>query len=225
MACLRHGYWLHREGAWDRLNPAILPEISRAQRSLQRAAKRSSTRTVVRAYGIARAFLCDLSRSSTYPVWRREMFERWHKREKALPSPSAHEPSSENSRLPGWALHPECAALAAVLASPYWAERAVPTPDKRHKLFYQHILTVLGVDDERAHRTVSMKHFGSLADDIYDQARWGRLLTDEDYGTPYPAGVGPHRIPYIDITDDAWLGRFELDPPGRLEVAHPNRTP
>jgi len=23
-----------------------------------------------------------------------------------------------------------------------------------------------------------------------------------NFGAPYPAGVGPHRIPYIDITDD-----------------------
>jgi hypothetical protein len=161
MACLRHGYWLHREGASDRLNPAILPAIARAQRRLQRATRRSSTNTAARAYGIARTSLCDLSRPTTSPAWRHEMFER-----------------------------------------PYWAERAVPTLDKQHKLFYQHILTVLGLDDERISRTLSMRHFGSLADDIHDQAKWSRLLTDEGFGAPYPVGVGPRRIPYVDITDD-----------------------
>lgn len=104
-------------------------------------------------------------------------------------------------------MHPECAALAAVLASPYWAERAVPTLDKQHKLFYQHILTVLGLDDERTRPGLSMTDFGPLADEIHDQARWGRILTNEDYGAPYPDGVGPRRIPYIDITDDGSVKR------------------
>jgi hypothetical protein len=202
MACLRHGYWLHKEGAGDRLNSAILPEIAKAQRRLHRAARRSSTNTVARAYGIAHASLCDLSRPVTSPAWRHEMFDRWRKRAETMPSPSAPKTASQNPWPPGWAMHPECAALAAVLASPYWAERAVPTLDKQHKLFYQHILAELGLDDERTSRTLSMKHFGPLADDIHDQAKWGRLLTDEDFGAPYPAGVGPRRIPYIDITDD-----------------------
>ena len=212
IACLQHGYWLHREGAGDRLNPAILPEIARAQRRLQRAARRGSTKTVVRAYGIARTSLCDQSRPSTSPAWRYEMVERWRKRAEAMPSPSAPPPpapksSSENPWPPGWAMHPECAALAAVLASPYWAERAVPTLDKQHKLFYQHILTVLGLDDERTRPGLSMRDFGPLADEIHDQARWGRILTDEDYGAPYPDGVGPRRIPYIDIMDDGRVKR------------------
>jgi hypothetical protein len=201
IVCLRHGYWLQGEGAGDRLNSAILPEMARAQRRLQRAARRSSTTTVARAYGIARASLCDLSRPTTSPAWRHEMYQRWRKREDEMPALSVRKTSSENSWPSGWALHPECAALAAVLASPYWAERAVPTMDKQHRLFYQHILTVLGVDDERMRRTLSMKHFGPLSDDIHEQARWGRLLTDEEYGAPYPAGVEPQRIPYIDIID------------------------
>jgi hypothetical protein len=207
MACLRHGYWLHREGAGDRLNPAILPEIETAQRRLLRAARRSSTKTVVRAYGIARTSLCDRSRPLTSPAWRYEMMQRWRKRAEAMPSPSAPKSLSENPWPPGWAMHPECAALAAVLASPYWAERAVPTLDKQHKLFYQHILTVLGLDDERTRPGLSMTDFGPLADEIHDQARWGRILTNEDYGAPYPDGVGPRRIPYIDITDDGSVKR------------------
>src|ERR1700684_3289415 len=93
-------------------------------------------------------------------------------------------------------------ASSPVLARPHWAERAIPTLDKQCKLFYQHILTELGLVDERTSRTLSIRHFGPLADDIHDQAKWGRLLTAEDFGAPYPAGVGPRRIPYIDITDD-----------------------
>ena len=49
--------------------------------------------------------------------------------------------------MPWWAVHPECTALAVMFANPYWAKRAVPEPDRRHRLFYQHMLAVLGVDD------------------------------------------------------------------------------
>lgn len=87
-----------------------------------------------------------------------------------------------------------------MFANPYWAERAVPVPDRRHRLFYQHMLAVLGVDDW-TRGTVSIRGFGSLPDDIREQARWGRLLSDPEWGWPLPQAGIPRKIPFIDITD------------------------
>ena len=35
---------------------------------------------------------------------------------------------------------------AAVFASPYWAALAIPTPDRRHRLFYQRLLAELAIN-------------------------------------------------------------------------------
>ncbi len=61
-------------------------------------------------------------------------------------------------------------------ANPYWAKRAVPEPDRRHRLFYQHMLAVLSVDDW-TRRAASIRGFGSLPEEIRKQASWGRLLS------------------------------------------------
>jgi len=84
---------------------------------------------------------------------------------------------------------------------PYWAKRAVPVPDRRHRLFYQHMLAVLGVDDDWTRRTGSIRGFGSLPDDIREQASWGRLISDPQWGTPILSGERSRKLPFIDITD------------------------
>jgi TniQ len=192
MACLRHGYWLYRDGAGSRLPPVIVPEIARAQKRLVRLATRYGEDAAVRAYDLARYYLREEWRNGGSPFWESALADRWYQRAEAAAS-------TRTSWLPSWAVHPECAALAAVFASPYWAERAVPVPDRRHRLFYQHMLTVLGVDDW-TRRTASIRGFGSLPDDIREQAGWGRILSDPEWGTLPPPGT-PRKIPFIDITN------------------------
>ena len=92
------------------------------------------------------------------------------------------------------------ASPARVFASQRWAALAVPVPDRRHGLFYQHILTVLGLGDGATLR--SMRIFDPLPRDIQEQARWGRLLSDPEWGSPPPAATSSRIIRFIDITDD-----------------------
>lgn len=183
MACVRHGYWLYRAGAGSRLPAAIIPEISRAQRRLARIAARHGTDAAVRAYDIARRYLWeDWRTGGGRPIWYDALGERWYDSADAA--------------------HPECVALAAMFASPFWAELAVPAADRRHRLFYQHMLAVLGIDNDWARRTASIRSFGTLPEDIREQAGWGRLLSDPDWGSPLPLrGAPPRKIPFIDIAD------------------------
>lgn len=197
MACVPHGYWLYRDGAGTRLPATIVPEISRAQRRLARAAARHGTDAAVRAYDIARRYLWeDWRTGGGRPVWYDALGERWYDRADTAAS-------SQSSALPWWAVHPECAALAVMFASPFWAELAVPAADRRHRLFYQHMLAVLGIDNDwRTRRTASIRRFGALPEDIREQASWGRLLSDPQWGSPLPSHGTPRKIPFIDITDD-----------------------
>jgi hypothetical protein len=193
MACLQHGYWLHMDSAGSRLPPVIVPEIAKAQKRLARLARRHGVDAAARAYDLARHYLREDWRKGGSPFWESALANRWYQRAEAVAS-------TTTSWLPSWAVHPECAALAVVFASPYWAQRAVPVPDRRHKLFYQHMLTVLGVDDW-TRRSVSIRGFGSLPSDIREQAIWGRLLSDPDWGSPIESREGPRKIPFIDIND------------------------
>lgn len=194
MACVRHGYWLYRAGAGSRLPAAIIPEISQAQRRLARVAARHGTDAAVRAYDIARRYLWeDWRTGGGRPIWYDTLAERWYDRADASAS-------FQSSALPWWAVHPECVALAAVFASPYWAELAVPAADRRHRLFYQNMLTVLGIDNDWTRRTVSIKSFGTLPGDIREQAGWGRLLSDPEWGSPVPSHGTARMIPFIDIS-------------------------
>jgi hypothetical protein len=195
MACVPHGYWLCRGGAGTRLPATIIPEISRAQRRLVRVAARYGTDAAVRAYDIARRYLWeDWRTGGVRPVWYDFLADRWYQR-------ADEAASSQSSALPWWAVHPECAALATMFASPYWAKLAVPAADRRHRLFYQHLLAVLGVGNDWTRRTASIRRFGTLPEDIREQAGWGRLLSDPEWGTPIPSHGTPSKIPFIDITD------------------------
>lgn len=97
-------------------------------------------------------------------------------------------------------MHPECTALTAVFASPYWASLAVPARNRRHRIFYQRLLTELAIDNRTRPRT--MRIFDPLPGDIQEQARWGRILSDPEWGAPPPALVVSKKIPFIDISDD-----------------------
>jgi len=143
MACLRHGYWLYRDGAGRRLPSAVFPEIAAAQKRLTRLAARRGTDAAVRAYELARRYFQDEWCAGVQSYWYTGLAERWYQRSEASP------PAQRTSWLPSWALHPECTALAAIFASPYWTALAVPARDHRHRRFYQHLLTVLGVDGAR----------------------------------------------------------------------------
>jgi hypothetical protein len=193
MACLRHGYWLYRDGAGSRIPPAIVPEIATAQKSLEQLTRRCGEDAAVQAYDLARHYLREDWSKNRSPFWESALADRWYQRAEAVAT-------TTTSWLHSWAVHPECTALAAVFASPYRAERAVPVPDGRHRLFYQHMLAILDVDDW-TRRTASVRGFGSLPDDIREQASWGRILSDPEWGSPLPPPGTPHKIPFIDITD------------------------
>ena len=194
MACLKHGYWLYRDGAGSRLPPVMVPEITKTQKRLERLSARYGMDAAVRAYELARYYLREDWRKGGSPFWESTLADHWYQRAGAVAS-------AATSWLPSWAVHPECTALAVMFANPYWAERAVPVPDRRHRLFYQHMLAALGVDDW-TRRTASIRGFGSLPDDIREQASWGRLLSDPEWGSLLPPSGTPRKIPFIDITDD-----------------------
>ena len=150
----------------------------------------------LRAYEIASGYLQHSWRIDYHPHWYPTLVDRWQERVRtagALPTHSTWQ-------LPGWAVHPECTALAAVFASPHWTALAVPMPDRRHRLFYQHLLAQLAIENTPPLRT--MRIFKPLPGDIQEQARWGRLLNDPEWGAPPPATAIPKTIPFIDITDD-----------------------
>jgi hypothetical protein len=194
-ACLRHGYWLFGQDGGQRLKLAAIPEIAAAQRRLERVASRRGPTAAVRAYEIANGYLQHSWRVDSHPHWYRDLIERWHRCVRA----AGATPATTTWQLPGWAVHPECTAIAAVFASPHWAALAVPAPDRRHRLFYQRLLAELAIGDASLR---TMRTFDPLPRDIQEQARWGRLLTDPDWGAPPPAIASAKVIPYIDITDD-----------------------
>lgn len=194
-ACLRHGYWLFGQDGGQRLKLAAIPEIAAAQRRLERVASRRGPTAAVRAYEIANGYLQHSWRVDSHPHWYPDLIERWHRRVRA----AGATPATTTWQLPGWAVHPECTAIAAVFASPYWAVLAVPAPDRSHRLFYQRLLAELAIGDASLR---TMRTFDPLPRDIQEQARWGRLLTDPEWGAPPPAIASAKVIPYIDITDD-----------------------
>jgi hypothetical protein len=195
-ACLRHGYWLYGQGRGQRLNLLALPEVVTAQRRLERIVSRRGSNAAMQAFELAGWYLRHAWRIDYHPHWYPALIERWQDRVRAAGVTVA----STAWQLPTWATHPECVALAAVFASPYWAEVAVPSANQQHRLFYQHIITQLGINDGRPLRT--MRVFDPLPRDIQEQARWGRNLSDPDWGTPPSPESVPRKIPFTDITDE-----------------------
>jgi hypothetical protein len=195
-ACLRHGYWLFGQGGGERLNVAAIPEVAAAQRRLDRTASRRGPTAAMRAYEIASGYLQHSWRTDQHPSWYPALIGRWQQR---IRSAGAC-PAQTTWQFPGWAMHPECTALASVFASPHWAAMAVPAPDRRHRLFYQRLLAALAVDNKTPLR--SMRIFDPLPGDIQEQARWGRILSDPEWGAPPAATAIRKAIPFIDITDD-----------------------
>jgi TniQ len=195
-ACLRHGYWLFGQGGGQRLDLAAIPEVAAAQRRLDRIASRHGPMAAVRAYEISSGYLQHSWRIDYHRPWYTALTDRWQQRVAKAGALPAH----TTWQLPGWAVHPECTALAAVFASPHWAALAIPVPYRRHRFFYQRLLTELGLDDGPPLRT--MRIFDPLPRDIQEEARWGRVLSDPGWGTPPPSGAIPKAIPFIDITED-----------------------
>jgi hypothetical protein len=211
-ACLRHGYWLCGQGSGQRVNLAAIPEVAAAQRRLERVASRRGPTAAMHAYEIAGGYLQYYWRIDSHPLWYQDLLERWHQRIRAAGAASAR----TTWQLPGWVVHPECAAIAAVFTSPYWAALAVPTPDRRHKLFYQRLLGELSLSDTPL---TTMRTFDPLPRDIQEQARWGRLLSDPDWGAPPPAAATAKAIPFIDFADNSersirHFGRSKYAPVG-----------
>lgn len=176
-ACLRHGYWLYGQGGGQRPNPAALPEVA-AQRRLDRIISRRGPTSAMRAYEIASGYLQHSWRINYHPYWYPHLVERWQRRIRA----TGAVPARTTWQLPGWAVHPECTALAAMFSSPYWAALAVPVSDRRHRLFCQRLLGELAIGNSSPLRT--MRLFDPLPRDIQEQARRGRLLNDPDWGAP-----------------------------------------
>jgi hypothetical protein len=191
-ACLRHRYWLFGQGGGQRLNLAAIPEVAAAQRRLDRVASHRGPTAAMRAYEIASGNLQHSWQIDSHPLWYPDLLERWHGRVRVTGATSAR----KTWQLPGWAVHPECTAIAAIFASPYWAAVAVPTPDRRHRLFYQRLLAELAIDGAPLR---TMRTFDPLPRDIQEQARWGRLLNDPDWGAPFPATGIAKSVPFIDI--------------------------
>jgi len=123
--------------------------------------------------------------------WYSELVERWCQRADADAS------AQKTSWLPSWAIHPECTALAVIFASPYWAKLAIPSADRRHRLFYEHLLIAVG---DRGRDVPSIRNFDPLPEAIREQASWGRLLSDPEWGSPILSRQGTRKIPYIDIS-------------------------
>lgn len=194
-ACLRHGYWLFGPVGGQSLNLAAIPEVAAAQRRLERVASRRGPTAAMRAYEIASSYLQHFWRIDCHPLWYSDLVERWHKRVRMAGATSAR----TTWQLPGWAVHPECTAVAAVFASSHWAALAVPASDRRHRLFYQRLLTELAVGGTPLR---TMRTFDPLPRDIQEQARWGRILSDPEWGAPPPAVGAAKVIPFFDITDD-----------------------
>jgi len=195
-ACLRHGYWLYGRGAGQCVDLLALPEVVAAQRGLERIAARRGPSAAMRAFGLASWYLEHAWRIDYHPHWYPALLERWQGRISAAGATVA----STTWQLPTWATHPECVALAAVFASPHWAATAIPSADLQHRLFYQHIATRLNIDDGRPLRT--MRVFDPLPRDIQEQARWGRILSDADWGAPPPAEDLPKAVAFIDIDSE-----------------------
>lgn len=195
MTCLRHGCWLYGDGSGRLLPDAVFPEIAAAQKRLNRLAARRGTTVAVHAHNVARRYLEDEWNAGLRSLWYTKLAERWYQRAETASS------TQRTSWLPSWAIHPECTALAVIFASPYWAELAVPSPDRRHRLFYQHLLTVLGASSAGG-RVPSIRQLQSSPQEIREQASWGRLLSDPEWGSPTERREGPRKIPFIDITGD-----------------------
>ena len=114
-ACVRHGYWLFGQGGGQRLNLAAIPEVAAAQRRLDRIASRRGPTPAVRAYEIASGYLQYSWRCDHHPPWYPALIERWQQRIRS----GGASPAQTTWQFPGWAVHPECTALAAVFATPY----------------------------------------------------------------------------------------------------------
>ncbi|HLQ53609.1 MAG TPA: TniQ family protein [Streptosporangiaceae bacterium] len=195
-ACLRHGYWLYGQGSGQRLDLSAMPEVAAAQRRFDKMATLRGPTAAIRAYEIAGGYLQHSWRIDYHPHWYPVLLERWQQRVRS----AGALPALATWQMPGWAIHPECTALAAVFASRRWAALSVPVPDRRHGLFYLHILTVLGLGGGATLR--SMRVFDPLPRDIQEQASWGRLLSDPEWGSPPPAATASRMIRFIDITYD-----------------------
>ena len=207
-ACLLHGCWLYGPSAQP-IDPLALPAVAAAQERLRRLALRRGPDAAMRAYRIAGSYLGDAWRSGFHPWWYASVVGRWHQRAWPGIPPGA----ASTAQVPGWATHPECTALAAVFASPYWARLAVPAADRRHRAFYLRLLAELGIGDAQPVRTV--QDFAPLPGDIQEQARWGRLLCDPEWGAPPPVGAVARKVPFIDITGDYELSISRVLPPAR----------
>jgi hypothetical protein len=149
------------------------------------------------AYRLAESYLRLSWRVDFHPAWYPVLVGRWEQ------CAQAGDPSARPGvtwQVPQWAMHAECTALGLLFASSYWAELAVPAPDRRHKRFYQRLLTELGVGERRPLRSV--RDFAPLPGDIQEQARWGRLLNSLDWGTPAPMADSPRPVPFFDLTDE-----------------------
>jgi hypothetical protein len=206
-ACLRHGYWLFGQGSGRHVNLAATPELATAQRRLDRIASRRGPTAAMRAYEIASGYLQYSWRSDYHPLWYPALIERWQQRIRS----AGASPTQATWQFPGWAVHPECTAVAAVFASPHWAALALPAPDRRHRLFYLRLLSELRIDNQTQLR--SMRTFDPLPSDIQEQARWGRILSDPEWGAPPSATAVRKTIPFIDITDD-----YERSMVGLLQI-------
>jgi TniQ len=216
-ACLRHGYWLYGHGGGQRLDFSTMPEVAAAQRRFDKIATLRGPTAAIRAYEIASGYLQHSWRIDHHPHWYPVLLERWQQRVRS----TGTLPALATWQMPGWAVHPECTALAAVFANQHWAALAVPVPDRRHGLFYQRIFTVLGLGDGATLR--SMRIFDPLPRDIQEQARWGRLLSDSEWGSPPPAVTTSRMIPFIDITDDYEKSTSSLV--GRISIPRPEWKP
>lgn len=195
-ACLHHGYWLYGQGRGQRLDFGLVHEVAVAQQRLNRLTSRFGGTAAMRAYRIAAGYLESEWRLGHRPSWYPAMITRWQQRTRAGGYPAAQ----DTWQLPGWAVHPECTALAAIFANPHWARLAVPQPGGRHRIFYARLLTELAIEDTGVLKTV--RNFAPLPGDIQEQARWGRLLNDPEWGSPPPVSAAPCKIPFIDISDD-----------------------
>lgn len=203
MACLRHHYWLHVPGdVAEPLDFNRLPDVARAYRRFCQLVARHGATTATRTYQIAINYLVDEWRAGPRPVrwWHNHLIERWQERLDR----AATRPPPGALAFPSWATLPEGVALADLFADPHWASMSVPHQDRRHRAFYERLITQLhlptnSVDGIRLPLT-TIRIFKPLPQDIQEQARWDRKINDPTWGDLSPDRT-PIRVPFADLTN------------------------
>lgn len=202
LACLRHSRWLYATPGSSGLDIDRLPDVAAAFKRFQQLIKRHGKDSTLNAFKTANYLLRDGWRQERHATWHPHLIQRWKQRMK-----DAGFAIDGTITGPPWALFPEATALTATFINPYWAALSVPQPDRRHRAFYEQLVSALRLPTGHAQHGIrlplrTMRTFDPLPEMIQEQARWGRLSNDPHWNEPGAAEGSPATVPFIDITDE-----------------------